>query len=550
MAEPVRAALSPERLAEFLDELRWAGFGLGATQYIAVQDLVLALVARGEDLERPERLKRLIGPVVCGTPQEQAEFSGLFDSWAARFQVEETAPPVDPVVPPEFRGMRRHLRWLGVVVALGLALFAFWQWELVPEVPAVDSEQPKDASPAEDTPILDDQTEVSVWSQTALALAGILLLLLAGLFVWWILVRHQTDLYLQHKQTSERPELDQLWVRRLADELFRQVQIHRLAQRLRQRRRVPSDRLDVPRTVDRSLEQGGFPSLVYETAYQSPEYLVLIDRTSFRDQRAAFVDELISSLESQEVYIDRFYFDGDPRVCFPRDRREAPARLRDMAGRYPEHRLLVVTEGDGFFDPRTGRVRSWTSVFANWATRALLTFHPRRLWSHRENQLAKDFLLVPASVSGLEELVAILHGGRSSEETEGRPEIPLPRDLVLRPRRWLGRDEQERVEIDSMFYGLRRFLGPAGMTWLAACAVYPALDWNLTVFLGSRLKDERGRRLIDGDSLPRLLRTPWLRHDFMPEWLRRELLLELTGCGGSADSAGLAHTFPHRARAA
>ena len=43
--------LAPGQLVELLDELRWAGYDLGTGQYIAAQDLVLALVARGEQLD-------------------------------------------------------------------------------------------------------------------------------------------------------------------------------------------------------------------------------------------------------------------------------------------------------------------------------------------------------------------------------------------------------------------------------------------------------------------------------------------------------------------
>ena len=62
-------------MLELLDELRWAGYSLGSAQYIAAQDLLLALVACGEDLRDPERFRGLLGPLVRAPPQEQKQFS-------------------------------------------------------------------------------------------------------------------------------------------------------------------------------------------------------------------------------------------------------------------------------------------------------------------------------------------------------------------------------------------------------------------------------------------------------------------------------------------
>ena len=49
--------LTPEALIEFIDELRDAGYKIGVSQYIIVQDLILALIAQGYSLDRPQRFK-------------------------------------------------------------------------------------------------------------------------------------------------------------------------------------------------------------------------------------------------------------------------------------------------------------------------------------------------------------------------------------------------------------------------------------------------------------------------------------------------------------
>jgi hypothetical protein len=49
-------------LIELIDELREAGYPVGVSQYVAAQDLILALIARGENLEHPLASRNPRGP--------------------------------------------------------------------------------------------------------------------------------------------------------------------------------------------------------------------------------------------------------------------------------------------------------------------------------------------------------------------------------------------------------------------------------------------------------------------------------------------------------
>jgi hypothetical protein len=64
--------------------------------------------------------------------------------------------------------------------------------------------------------------------------------------------------------------------------------------------------------------------------------------------------------------------------------------------------------------------------------------------------------------------------------------------------------------------------------WLGACAVFPQLHWNITVYLGNTLKTETGHSLLEVGSLTKLARLPWLRYGYMPDWLRSLLIAKLT----------------------
>ncbi len=73
--------LNLDDLIEFIDNLRAEGYKIDISQYIAAQDLILMLIAQGETLDSPERLRNLLAPIFCSSPTEQEKFQQHFDSW-------------------------------------------------------------------------------------------------------------------------------------------------------------------------------------------------------------------------------------------------------------------------------------------------------------------------------------------------------------------------------------------------------------------------------------------------------------------------------------
>ena len=84
LSPPFPGWLDPEELANFVDDLRAAGFRIGVPEYVKAQDLVLALVAKRETLDDPDRLRRLLGPLLCSSKSEQQTFGTLFEQWLER----------------------------------------------------------------------------------------------------------------------------------------------------------------------------------------------------------------------------------------------------------------------------------------------------------------------------------------------------------------------------------------------------------------------------------------------------------------------------------
>src|SRR5882724_10498923 len=98
----------PNLLADLLDYLREQGFKVTTDDYAVAQDLVVALIARGENVADLARLKACLEPLLCSNPREQDNFSGYFDRWHAR--AVSVSGPV-PVINVETELERTGNRW-------------------------------------------------------------------------------------------------------------------------------------------------------------------------------------------------------------------------------------------------------------------------------------------------------------------------------------------------------------------------------------------------------------------------------------------------------
>jgi oligopeptide transport system substrate-binding protein len=251
-----------------------------------------------------------------------------------------------------------------------------------------------------------------------------------------------------------------------------------------------------------------------------------MDRASLRDQRARFEDEMVARLLEHSIYIERYYFHRDPRVCRKEELGALPLQysLQDLAGRHPHHYLMIFSEGTGLIDPRTGRPQRWLNVFSHWAMRGLLTHEFSSTAGYLERALANTgFIVVPSSRDGIECFLENISTVVKSREPASVGGQAIPAMLLKRPERWLGSERPEEGVLTQLRDRLRAFLGQSGYDWLIACAFYPALQWELTLFWGRAL----GIKDAFEETLWKLVRLPWFRYGSMPDWLRVELIAEL-----------------------
>jgi hypothetical protein len=260
----------------------------------------------------------------------------------------------------------------------------------------------------------------------------------------------------------------------------------------------------------------------------APEYLVLIDRKSFKDHNARLVGEVIEQLQSKQVQMETFYFDGDPRSLLPTSAQGSLIALRELLARNLDARILIFTDGDEFFDAVTGEVENWAEILWKRTQVAVFTAREKEAWGYREQVLNERAICLPATIDSVIAFAKSCNGMRMQEPHRISSFALLPAELAERPARWLERDSPEATLVTQVLQAVHRFLGDEGYFWLAACAAYPALNFNLTLYLGNELKDAAGQPLFTLERAASLFRLPWMQEGYMPDWLRLRLLEELS----------------------
>jgi formylglycine-generating enzyme required for sulfatase activity len=523
---------------EFMAYLRRQGFIIGVDHYLGLQALLNKL---GPDC-RPADLKYVLCPIFASSEKQQNQFYRAFDSY---FQPMETAG-IKKIIPgdePESKDVELTGEPVGTpgwkyvllgVLLLVLAALVIYRLgsgrEITPRTGTAQKTIPssteidKGKQQGQDSRTGDREMgktqagglDKFQYKPGFFELYGYIIRGVGGLAPLIILILLEFYKYNRRrlillKQRGKKPPF--VWpvkVETPETGLVKNEQFYQAARLLRRRLKSDVMRLDVAKTLSRTIEKAGFPQLEYKSLTRPPEYLILIDLPAYRDHHAHLFDTLVKALETEGLFVTRYFYESDPRVCFKGPDQQR-VYLSDLKARYSDHRLIVFGDGEEWLDPVSGRLDKWTGLFTTWKERAVLTPVPAQEWGLKEIVLAKEFIVLPASLEGLGALVDHF-STRTGYDPEARKQAG-PRERTLPPDVYHDTGE------------LRNNLGEELFQWLCACAVYPELHWDLTLYLGSLpcMPED----LIREENLLRLIRLPWFRTGSMPDELRWALIGEL-----------------------
>jgi hypothetical protein len=537
-------ALAVLQYAEFIQELREEGFTVGIGHYLRAQRL---LEAAGTT--EPGAVETLLCPIFATNADQQLRFHTLFQrAFPAGYEELEPAPDdtggrrrpslatrvltgehptVRRLFPSEWRIAAALFVVLGIGAVAGYKVLHRNGTTPIPADSVLSSPSP---SPSNESgasgPDEDDTTvaELAVIAPPAVSIKApepapepdntrrmwltlIPFLLLACVELWR---RYRARAVAERQAGVKPPYTWPVRVESAATALFITPEFLQASRTVRRRQRSPDLRFAVRPSIQATIEARGFPTFRFEQGTRPPEYLTLIERAGPSDHQARHFDALARALAVEGAFVSRYFYEHDPRVCFAEEAMSG-IRLAELHRRLPSDRVLVFGTGTGFLDPIYGRPLPWLSLLQDWDELALLTPVPPARWGAREVALAGEMLVLPATLEGLR--AAIDHFDAGSE-----PDLRAWHERDRNPIRVEDYDEVTPNE-------LRRALGDDLFRWVAACAVYPELLWDLTLFLGSR--DEVGRDLVTERNVLTIARLSWFRRGAFPEPLRLGLLQQL-----------------------
>lgn len=538
-------------MERFLRTLRTdLGFQIGPREHMAAIALVAELVAE-RYVADPRDLHDYLAPLLMRSRTDATRFRRAFDEAFPRplppgRDVAPGAQTIQPAALPDTR--KWYIKWWPAFAAIaGTLLIAAFLSTVKPErsslfqdVPSSPAFQGAAATP-EQLPT-DRQYDVFGVAEGETPEGWLALAIVAGLLAlttfWLARANPVRRAHIRRRLPHDGARLHQLASEQEHLLRRRTEGMRRAAQRLGVWTLRETDQLDVARTVEGSILQGRFFP-VRASVFARPDYLVLIEARGAADHAAQRMRDLVRQLQQEQVHADVYYYERSPDFIYREDDRfgaaapfSGPATsLASLAFHYPNHRLLILGSGAHFLQPTRPLVLSGLELLQRWERRALLTPVALAEWGSRELVIANQLQLPigRATESGFVELAGIL--GLASGRDEGLLAYAgdahaneLPAILRANPLRWTLDAPSNWVELRTQ---LIRYLDEDAYAWLCACAVYPEVRWDLTLFLGLSLQDTQGRSVYREDRLAELTRLPWFREGRIPDWIRDELIHDL-----------------------
>ena len=369
-------------LTELIDELLKNGFIIGTDTYLHLHQLLDAI-----DIEENYPiLPQYLCPLFANDAKQQQKFYEIYNRL-----VELPAPEpakIDQVVQPPLPGIeikpeklkRTWLFYITAALVFVLIVVAGYLIYSVKTKPIVLEEksntQKLDSLKQIPQPIITITDTIATLQkkQTNLSkekdkisyqlIRYALLISILLLFIVYQIYQYLTRRLIAKRKHERKPPF--IWSIRIKDQCIGlDSAIYSIANSMRFRTLSGLAKVDLKKTIDHTCKNGGIPILQYTLNTKPVEYLMLIDWSNERNHQAQLFDYLYRTFVNNNVYIDRYYYDSDPRICWNEIHNDG-ITLDKLQHQYPEAYLLVFGNGAGFIDPFTNTLYQYAGVFKEW----------------------------------------------------------------------------------------------------------------------------------------------------------------------------------------
>ncbi len=289
----------------------------------------------------------------------------------------------------------------------------------------------------------------------------------------------------------------------------------RLLNKFRQRTPDDFERLNIPKTINHTIKNAGMVNFQYETPTRPAEYLLLIDAPQANSHLAQLFDLIHEYFQENEVHFERFYWNAQSRLCF-NEKNKKGLKPVALQAQFFQSKLLVLSNTD-FSTNNT--IAAWQKPFKNWQESAVLlplvTFNKASQFFGKQ----KNFTPIPATIEGLNFLL-------ESKDVTSRSGALKKNDIAeIFDKLNTSESSDNKENSDQIISVLEKKYSPSVVPWIAACAIYPSLHWNLTLRLGQMVADAQGEAdLLAIENLFEIANLPWFVKGEIPTPIRETLI--------------------------
>lgn len=284
--------------------------------------------------------------------------------------------------------------------------------------------------------------------------------------------------------------------------------------------------LHIGSTIRGTLQNAGVFTPKYQKKYKKVTFKILVDKKSTDDHLADYVFEIIQLFKEFSVDYKLFYFDGDFRSCKAANS-STFVSLKTI--HEPNSKLLIFSNLDDLINPFNSKISRQGKEFLDlWSSKIM--FSPEHLkQSHQKYKTLTSLGLsiFPLSVQGIDHYILKTFQENRMQIAEGLSHY-LPASLRDYDIKWIDRLAPELDEEKRMLGELKKYLGPQGFYWLQTLAIFPHIKIGLTTYIGKHLTIGNQKALFHPEIFLRLIQLPWLRFGYMPDWLREQLIFQLS----------------------
>ena len=268
---------------------------------------------------------------------------------------------------------------------------------------------------------------------------------------------------------------------------------------------------DVDATIKQSTKKGEAEHPLYSHKRKHNEYLIIAEQDTYKNHQAQFIKAIYKTLTSNNIDIIFFTYTTDPRILYSANNKKKYT-LNQVFALYGGAVLLYFGYASLWFNTQNFKIYGWTKMLARWQHRFWFTLNSPDNWNLPEKTGNKIFPnILPFTIDALQNITLNITNNQQNTE--------------FSIKYWAENLDYSLTDINTELplNTIELFFDPLLRSWIAACAVYPEINWELTLELG-KLLSTKERNLCSANEISQLLRLDWFRKGYIPPEIRFALM--------------------------